>query len=84
MMDRDKIDEQPNSQVGFIQGICIPCYDLLHKLIPETQPLLDGCKVNLARWKAMVEQQKIMKEKVEQKKVEHKENGGTSKPGPHK
>ena len=50
MMDRTKPHLQPDSQVGFITGICIPCYSLLNRLIPETQPLFDGCQSNLERW----------------------------------
>lgn len=53
MMDRRKPQEQPPSQVGFISAICIPCYGLLYRLIPETKPLLDGCQNNLQRWKEL-------------------------------
>ena len=53
MMDRTKLHLQPDSQVEFITGICIPCYSLLNRLIPETQPLLDGCQSNLERWKEL-------------------------------
>lgn len=44
MMDRHKKNEQPASQVGFLRGICIPCYQLLSDVIPATKPLLDNCK----------------------------------------
>lgn len=50
MMDRKQPEQQANSQVGFINGICIPCYTLLHRLIPETKPLLNQCQKNLKRW----------------------------------
>ena len=53
MMDRSKPHLLPASQVGFITSICIPCYSLLNRLIPETQPLLDGCQTNLQRWKEL-------------------------------
>ncbi|UYV77684.1 hypothetical protein LAZ67_15001922 [Cordylochernes scorpioides] len=43
MMDRTKLHEQPASQVGFLTGICVPCYQLLHQLIPQTSPFLQGC-----------------------------------------
>lgn len=56
MMDRTKLHLQPESQVGFISGICIPCYSLLHRLIPETKPLLDGCQSNLERWKKLAKE----------------------------
>ena len=45
-------------QVGFLSGICIPCYELLHKLIPNTQPLLEGCKSNLQTWKKIADEKR--------------------------
>ncbi|XP_069161580.1 probable 3',5'-cyclic phosphodiesterase pde-5 isoform X4 [Procambarus clarkii] len=57
MMDRSKTDEQAESQVGFLSGICIPCYELLYKLIPDTEPLLTGCKNNLQTWKRIAAEQ---------------------------
>ncbi|XP_050513752.1 probable 3',5'-cyclic phosphodiesterase pde-5 isoform X1 [Diabrotica virgifera virgifera] len=51
MMDRYQPDQQPTSQVGFITGICIPCYTLLSTIIPETKSLLDMCLQNLDHWK---------------------------------
>lgn len=53
MMDRNQPDQQAASQVGFLNGICMPCYTLLHRLIPETQPLLDMCTENLQRWQTI-------------------------------
>lgn len=50
MMDRNQPDQQATSQVGFLTGICIPCYTLLFKLIPETKPLLLKCQENLRKW----------------------------------
>lgn len=61
MMDRRQPDGQPASQVGFLTGICVPCYSLLHTLIPETGPLLEMCQNNLENW------QKIDKEIQESK-----------------
>lgn len=51
MMDRNQPDQQAASQVGFLTGICVPCYTLLYTLIPETKPLLDMCQKNLERWR---------------------------------
>ncbi|XP_059614609.1 probable 3',5'-cyclic phosphodiesterase pde-5 [Phlebotomus argentipes] len=56
MMDRNKPDEQANSQVGFITGICIPCYSLLQHLLPDTQPLLNMCQQNLDRWQKIADE----------------------------
>ncbi|KAF7284637.1 hypothetical protein GWI33_021826 [Rhynchophorus ferrugineus] len=55
MMDREQPDQQPSSQVGFLNGICMPCYRLLNELIPECKPLLDMCEKNLDEWKKIDE-----------------------------
>lgn len=51
MMDREKPNEQAGSQVGFLAGICLPCYKILHQIIPETKPLLDMVQTNLTKWR---------------------------------
>ncbi|XP_049828954.1 probable 3',5'-cyclic phosphodiesterase pde-5 isoform X1 [Schistocerca gregaria] len=63
MMDRRQPDQQAASQVGFLTSICIPCYSLLHQLIPETKPLLDQCHANLARWRKIDEEDKLRRAK---------------------
>lgn len=65
MMDRQQPEMQANSQVGFLTGICIPCYSLLHRLIPETKPMLRMCEQNLRRWKDIEEESKKLKESKE-------------------
>ncbi|KAI1288399.1 putative 3',5'-cyclic phosphodiesterase pde-5 [Halotydeus destructor] len=57
MMDRTKVDQQPTSQVGFLRGICIPCYELLADIVPETKPLLHKCRENLDKWETLVKKQ---------------------------
>jgi len=54
-------------QVGFLTGICIPCYSLLYTLIPETKPMLDQCQANLEQWRKIDEE--IKKQKEEGKEV---------------
>lgn len=61
MMDRELPEEQPGSQVGFLTGICIPCYSILARLIPETKPLLTQCQKNLNRWQELTEDAKAQK-----------------------
>ncbi|CAL4103819.1 unnamed protein product, partial [Meganyctiphanes norvegica] len=68
MMDRDMVDEQATSQVGFLSGICIPCYELLYKLLPATEPLLLGCKANFERWKTIAEEESAKAQKIEEQK----------------
>lgn len=74
MMDRHQPDQQAASQVGFLNGICIPCYTLLNRLIPETKPLLDMCTDNLERWQELAtEMQRRRDEKKGRREVKDKE-----------
>lgn len=69
MMDRERPEQQANSQVGFLNSICIPCYSLLYDLMPETKPLLDMCKENLERWRDIErEVTQIMEQSKKQKR----------------
>ncbi|XP_063700133.1 probable 3',5'-cyclic phosphodiesterase pde-5 isoform X2 [Culicoides brevitarsis] len=76
MMDRTRADYQASCQVDFIKGICIPCYKLLNRLIPETEPMLLKCEENLKTWETIMECYKkleqsvpILKDYVKQKKI---------------
>lgn len=74
MMDRHQPDQQAASQVGFLNGICIPCYTLLNRLIPETKPLLDMCTDNLERWQELAtEMQRRRDDKKARREVKDKE-----------
>ena len=53
------IPHTTSAQVGFFSGICLPCYDLLAKLVPELTPMLENCADNLASWKQLAEQRKL-------------------------
>uniref|UniRef100_A0A1I7WB41 Phosphodiesterase n=1 Tax=Heterorhabditis bacteriophora TaxID=37862 RepID=A0A1I7WB41_HETBA len=46
MMDRNKAHELPQMQVGFMRGICMPCYDLIARIIPEASHLRDRCALS--------------------------------------
>uniref|UniRef100_A0A6A7G776 Phosphodiesterase n=1 Tax=Hirondellea gigas TaxID=1518452 RepID=A0A6A7G776_9CRUS len=74
MMDREKVSEQPMSQVGFLKGICIPCYELLLKLVPVSGPMLSGCEKNYSRWKKIADDAIELAEKLEAMEKEEKEN----------
>ena len=71
MMDRTKLHLQPDSQVGFISCICIPCYSLLNELIPGTKPLLEGCESNLQRWKDLAKENELKVYKKEDNQEDH-------------
>ncbi|CAM1317755.1 Uncharacterised protein g6831 [Pycnogonum litorale] len=51
MMDRDKRDELPNMQCGFIDFICIPVYKAFSELNINLLPLYDGVLSNRKQWK---------------------------------
>ena len=59
-------------KVGFFGGICIPCYELLAKVMPTVQPMVDQCHSNWSKWKELAEERKLEKER-EQKEKEEKE-----------
>ncbi|KAL8606518.1 hypothetical protein ACOMHN_037749 [Nucella lapillus] len=61
MMDRDKQNELPQLEVGFILGICLPCYKLLNDIMPETEPMLKGVTDNLKKWQQLADEQKEKK-----------------------
>lgn len=63
-MNFESNPKQAASQVGFLTGICIPCYTLLNRLIPETKPLLDMCQINLDKWQKIAAE---MQEKRDEK-----------------
>ncbi|GFQ69598.1 piggyBac transposable element-derived protein 4 [Trichonephila clavata] len=64
MMDREKKDELPAMQVGFIDCICLPVYEVcilglliyclaLAEVQPALNPLLQGCLENRKNWQAL-------------------------------
>ena len=57
-----------NQQVGFISGICMPCYDLLAEILPATAAMRDQCSHNLGNWKERAETRKAELEAAEEAK----------------
>ncbi|XP_052274337.1 probable 3',5'-cyclic phosphodiesterase pde-5 isoform X2 [Dreissena polymorpha] len=55
MMDREKKHELPQLEVGFLVGICLPCYDLMVQILPETRPMKEGAVANMKKWKQLAE-----------------------------
>ena len=68
LFDRDNFAELASMQVGFFGGICIPCYELLAKVMPTVQPMVEQCHANWATWKQLAEERKLEKEKIEMEK----------------
>lgn len=50
MMNREKKEELPKMQVGFIDSICMPVYQAIAKVSTKLSPLLDGCSKNRDHW----------------------------------
>lgn len=68
MMDRNKAHELPQMQVGFMRGICIPCYELIAKVIPESAFLRDQCEFNAKKWEELAAEQAELNK--QQKQIE--------------
>ncbi|KOB75465.1 putative 3',5'-cyclic phosphodiesterase pde-5 [Operophtera brumata] len=71
MMDRNKPQEQPASQVGFLNQICLPCYEMMQNILPNTSILFEMASKNLEMWSQKAKE-------VEQLKTENI-NLGTEK-----
>ncbi|CAF0762810.1 unnamed protein product [Rotaria sp. Silwood1] len=56
LMDRSLAHELPKNQVNFMKSICIPCYSLIVRVLPETIPMLIGAKSNLQRWQELADE----------------------------
>lgn len=55
MMDRERKDELPQMQVGFIDVICLPLYRVLSETFPWMNPLYQGTLENRQHWQDLAE-----------------------------
>ncbi|XP_078261890.1 cAMP and cAMP-inhibited cGMP 3',5'-cyclic phosphodiesterase 10A isoform X3 [Rhinoraja longicauda] len=55
MMDREKMDEIPEGQVGFYNAVALPCYRTLAEIFPASTQLLKACRENLSQWEKIVQ-----------------------------
>ncbi|CRK92094.1 CLUMA_CG005663, isoform A [Clunio marinus] len=55
MMDRERKDELPKMQVGFIDVICMPLYKVLSETFPWISPLYEGTVENRKHWQDLAE-----------------------------
>ncbi|KAG5672291.1 hypothetical protein PVAND_002428 [Polypedilum vanderplanki] len=55
MMDRERKDELPKMQVGFIDVICMPLYKVLSETFPWISPLYEGTMENRKHWQDLAE-----------------------------
>nr|XP_022286923.1 probable 3',5'-cyclic phosphodiesterase pde-5 isoform X4 [Crassostrea virginica] len=73
IMDRDKVNELPESQVGFLVGICLPCYEVMAQILPETKPMVNGAVANLKKWRELADKEAREKEKENEEKEKEKQ-----------
>uniref|UniRef100_A0A7N9CMB9 Phosphodiesterase n=1 Tax=Macaca fascicularis TaxID=9541 RepID=A0A7N9CMB9_MACFA len=77
MMDRNKADELPKLQVGFIDFVCTFVYKEFSRFHKEITPMLDGITNNRKEWKALADEYDA-KMKVQE---EEKQKQQSAKPG---
>lgn len=49
-MNREKVDQLPLMQVGFIDSICLPIYESFSTLSEKLEPLVNGVRINKKHW----------------------------------
>ncbi|XP_035870608.1 rod cGMP-specific 3',5'-cyclic phosphodiesterase subunit alpha isoform X3 [Phyllostomus discolor] len=88
MMDRNKADELPKLQVGFIDFVCTFVYKEFSRFHEEITPMLDGITNNRKEWKALADEydtkvKALEEEKQKQQAAKQAGNqpGGTPGPG---
>ncbi|XP_022100525.1 dual 3',5'-cyclic-AMP and -GMP phosphodiesterase 11A-like [Acanthaster planci] len=69
MFDRNRKDELPQMQLGFIDGVCLPLYESLVKVSPMFTTMLEGVRANRKKWNELNEQRKRKKSTSEISKM---------------
>ncbi|CAI2299650.1 unnamed protein product [Caenorhabditis sp. 36 PRJEB53466] len=62
MMDRHQANQLPQMQVGFMRGICMPCYELIARIFPKVDKMRERCEYNAKKWEELAEEQKKKQE----------------------
>ncbi|XP_044133399.1 rod cGMP-specific 3',5'-cyclic phosphodiesterase subunit alpha isoform X2 [Bufo gargarizans] len=76
MMDRNKADELPKLQCGFIDFVCTFVYKEFSRFHPEIQPMYDRILNNKKEWKALADEYDAKMKALEEEKQKKEENGG--------
>ncbi|XP_033005153.1 cone cGMP-specific 3',5'-cyclic phosphodiesterase subunit alpha' isoform X1 [Lacerta agilis] len=81
MMDRNKGEELPKLQVGFIDFVCTFVYKEFSRFHKEITPMFDGLQNNRVEWKSRADvyeekMKKIEEEKKKQEEEAAKKGGG--------
>ncbi|XP_036900829.1 rod cGMP-specific 3',5'-cyclic phosphodiesterase subunit alpha isoform X5 [Sturnira hondurensis] len=86
MMDRNKADELPKLQVGFIDFVCTFVYKEFSRFHEEITPMLDGITNNRKEWKALADEYdakvKALEEEKQKQQAAKQGHGFWSSPHP--
>uniref|UniRef100_A0A2K5EQJ6 Phosphodiesterase n=1 Tax=Aotus nancymaae TaxID=37293 RepID=A0A2K5EQJ6_AOTNA len=84
MMDRNKADELPKLQVGFIDFVCTFVYKEFSRFHEEITPMLDGITNNRKEWKSLADEYDAkmkVQEEEKQKQQAAKSAAAGNQPG---
>ncbi|XP_078497260.1 cone cGMP-specific 3',5'-cyclic phosphodiesterase subunit alpha' [Lissotriton helveticus] len=79
MMDRNKADELPKLQVGFIDFVCTFVYKEFSRFHKEITPMLDGLQNNRVQWKTQADEYDEKMKIIEEQKKKLEEAAGGKK-----
>uniref|UniRef100_F6VD33 Phosphodiesterase n=1 Tax=Monodelphis domestica TaxID=13616 RepID=F6VD33_MONDO len=79
MMDRNKADELPKLQVGFIDFVCTFVYKEFSRFHEQITPMLDGITNNRKEWKALADEYDAKMKALEEEKQKKAETGACLK-----
>ncbi|XP_025130114.1 cone cGMP-specific 3',5'-cyclic phosphodiesterase subunit alpha' isoform X1 [Bubalus bubalis] len=74
MMDRNKKDELPKLQVGFIDFVCTFVYKEFSRFHKEITPMLNGLQNNRVEWKSLADEYDEKMKVIEEMKKQEKGN----------
>ncbi|XP_056658222.1 rod cGMP-specific 3',5'-cyclic phosphodiesterase subunit beta isoform X2 [Monodelphis domestica] len=81
MMDRNKADELPKLQVGFIDFVCTFVYKEFSRFHEEIQPMFDRLLNNRKEWKALADEYEAKVKALEEEKKTQEEKTVAKKAG---
>ncbi|XP_075573708.1 cone cGMP-specific 3',5'-cyclic phosphodiesterase subunit alpha' isoform X2 [Pelecanus crispus] len=81
MMDRNKGDELPKLQVGFIDFVCTFVYKEFSRFHKEITPMFDGLQNNRVEWKTRADEYEEKMKVIEEQKKKEEEAAAAKKAG---
>ncbi|XP_071987225.1 cone cGMP-specific 3',5'-cyclic phosphodiesterase subunit alpha' isoform X2 [Engystomops pustulosus] len=81
MMDRNKAEELPKLQVGFIDFVCTFVYKEFSRFHKEITPMFDGLQNNRVQWKTQADVYDEKMKALEEQQKKHENDVGAKKDG---